>query len=314
VNAAAPRGPDGGVSAAAGMPVHGLRAAAGTPPVFLKAPSARMPRRARGRRLPDPAALFLAAVAAAAIAAPALTRYGPTEMSKQAVLALPSWAHLLGTDEFGRDLLSRLLYGGRIALVIGAGATGVAALCGVPLGLWSGFKGGALDSVAMRAVDTLLAIPPVLLAMALVAAVGPGSLNAGIAVAVVGLPQFARIARAGVLAHRGMDYVEASVAAGAGDARIVFRSILPNVLSPVLVQIPIGVSRAILLEASLSFLGLGTQPPQPSWGSMISESREYMYAAPWYGIVPGTLIALTVLALNHAADRVRARWRTDPRM
>jgi peptide/nickel transport system permease protein len=108
-----------------------------------------------------------------------------------------------------------------------------------------------------------------------------------------------------------MEYVEASVAAGARDARIVFRTILPNVLSPVLVQIPIGVSRAILLEASLSFLGLGTQPPQPSWGLMISESREYMYAAPWYGIFPGLLIALTVLALNHAADRVRARWSPD---
>jgi peptide/nickel transport system permease protein len=135
--------------------------------------------------------------------------------------------------------------------------------------------------------------------------------NAGVAIAIVGLPQFARIARAGVLTHRAMEYVEASVAAGARDARIVFRTILPNVLSPVLIQIPIGVSRAILLEASLSFLGLGTQPPQPSWGLMVSESREYMYAAPWYGIFPGVLIALTVLALNHAADRVRARWSTD---
>ena len=216
----------------------------------------------------------------------------------------------MGTDQFGRDILSRLLYGGRIALMIGAGATAVAAATGVPVGLWTGFKGGPLDAIAMRSVDTLLAIPPVLLAMALVAAVGPGSVNAGIAVAVVGLPQFARIARAGVLTHRQLEYVEASVAAGAGSARIVFRTILPNVLSPVLIQIPIGVSRAILLEASLSFLGLGTQPPQPSWGLMISESREYMYAAPWYGIFPGAVIALTVLALNHVADRVRARWRT----
>jgi peptide/nickel transport system permease protein len=271
----------------------------------------RARKAARGVRVPDAGAVFLIAITAAAAAAPLLARYGPTDMSKETVLALPSWSHLAGTDQFGRDILSRLMYGARIALLIGAGSTAVAAVCGVPLGLWTGFKGGAVDAVAMRTVDTLLAIPPVLLAMALVAAVGPGSVNAGVAIAIVGLPQFARIARAGVLTHREMEYVEASVAAGARDARIVFRTILPNVLSPVLVQIPIGVSRAILLEASLSFLGLGTQPPQPSWGLMISESREYMYAAPWYGIFPGLLIALTVLALNHAADRVRARWSPD---
>jgi ABC-type dipeptide/oligopeptide/nickel transport system permease subunit len=259
----------------------------------------------------DAGVLFLAVLVTAVAAAPLLARYEPTGMSKDAVLALPSWSHLLGTDQFGRDILSRLLYGGRIALVIGAGATGIAALCGVPLGLWTGFRGGTADAAAMRAVDTLLAIPPVLLAMALVAAVGPGSLNAGVAVAAVGLPQFARIARAGMLTQRAMEYVDASVAAGARDARIVFRAILPNVMSPVLVQIPIGVARAILLEASLSFLGLGTQPPQPSWGLMISESREYLYAAPWYGIVPGAAIALTVLALNHVADRVRAWRRTE---
>lgn len=265
----------------------------------------------RRTRVPDAGALFLAAITAAAAAAPLLARYAPTDMNKEAVLALPSWTHLLGTDQFGRDILSRLLYGARTALLIGVGSTAVSAALGVPLGLWTGFKGGAVDAVAMRTVDTLLAIPPVLLAMALVAAVGPGSLNAGVAIALVGLPQFARIARAGVLTHREMEYVEASVAAGARDARIVFRTILPNVLSPVLIQIPIGVSRAILLEASLSFLGLGTQPPEPSWGLMISESREYMYAAPWYGIFPGALIALTVLALNHLADRVRGRWSAD---
>ncbi|HKX18110.1 MAG TPA: ABC transporter permease [bacterium] len=259
----------------------------------------------------DPGVFFLVAIVAAAAAAPLLARYGPTDMGKESILALPSWSHLLGTDQFGRDILSRLLYGSRIALLIGGGSTAVAAFCGVPLGLWTGFKGGAVDAVAMRTVDTLLAVPPVLLAMALVAMVGPGSVNAGLAIALVGLPQFARIARAGVLTHRQMEYVEASVAAGARDTRIVFRTILPNVLSPVLIQIPVGVSRAILLEASLSFLGLGTQPPQPSWGLMISESREYMYAAPWYGIFPGALIALTVLALNRLTDHVRSRWRAD---
>jgi ABC-type dipeptide/oligopeptide/nickel transport system permease subunit len=251
----------------------------------------------------------LGVLVASAAAAPLVARYGPTEMSKDTVLAPPSWSHPLGTDQFGRDVMSRLVFGARTALAIGGGATMVAAVCGVPLGLWAGFRSGPADALTMRGVDTLLAIPPVLLAMALVAVVGPGSVNAGVAVAVVGLPQFARIARAGVLAQRGMEYVEASVAAGARDGRIVFRTILPNVLSPIIVQVPIGVSRAILLEASLSFLGLGTQPPQPSWGLMISESREYMYAAPWYGIFPGALIALTVLALSDVADRLRGRWR-----
>jgi peptide/nickel transport system permease protein len=161
----------------------------------------------------------------------------------------------------------------------------------------------------MRIVDTLLAIPAVLLALALVAMTGRGSVNAGVAVAVVALPQFARITRAGTLTEKVMEYVEAAVASGVGDARLLFRTILPNVLSPVLVQIPIAVSRAILLEASLSFLGLGTQPPQPSWGLMIRESRDYMYTAPLYGVFPGVVIALSVLALNALSDRARGVWR-----
>mgnify|MGYP001240626187 CR=1 FL=1 len=259
--------------------------------------------------LRTPSAVFIGVLIAAALAAAAVSRYAPTAMDKTAVLTVPSWRHLMGTDQFGRDILSRLLFGARVALLVGIAATVVSAVFGVPLGLWAGFRGGPADAVAMRGVDTLLAIPPVILAMALVAVTGPGSVNAGIAVAVVGLPQFARIARAGTLAQRRMEYVEAAVAAGAGDAWIIFRVIMRNVLSPVLVQLPIGVARAILLEASLSFLGLGTQPPHPSWGLMISESREYMYTAPWYGIFPGAAIALTVLALNNVSDHLRSLWR-----
>ncbi len=256
-----------------------------------------------------PGAVFLGILLAAALAAPLLDQYGPTEMDKAAVLTVPTAAHPMGTDQFGRDILSRLLFGAQTALLIGVGATFLAALFGMPLGLWAGFRGGWVDGVIMRGVDTLLAIPPVLLAMALVAITGPGSLNTGIAVAVVGLPQFARLARGGMLAEKAMEYVVGSVAAGAGDVRIIFRTILPNVVSPFLVQIPIAVSRAILLEASLSFLGLGTPPPQPSWGLMISESREYMYTAPWYGIFPGVAIAMTVLSLNGVSDVLRGRWR-----
>jgi peptide/nickel transport system permease protein len=252
---------------------------------------------------------FLALLVFAAAAAPILAPHDPTEMNKTATLVLPSWSNLLGTDQFGRDILSRLLHGARIALAIGLGATLGAAAVGVPLGLWAGWQGGIVDGVVMRGIDTLLAIPPVLLAMGLVAMTGPGSLNAGIAVAVVGLPQFARLARAGTLGQKQMEYAEAAVALGATDGRILFRTILPNILSPIVVQVPVAASRAILLEASLSFLGLGTQPPAPSWGLMVSESRNYMYAAPWYGVVPGVLIACTVLALNAASDLVRARRR-----
>ncbi len=265
----------------------------------------------RLRALGGLSALFIALLVATSLLAPVLTSRDPNEMNKGSALTPPSPAFLMGTDQFGRDILSRLIFGSRVALLIGLGSTITAAIIGVPLGLWAGFAGARIDAVIMRGVDTMLAIPPVLLAMALVAMTGRGSLNAGIAVAVVGLPQFTRIARAGTLAQKGIEYVEAAIAVGATDLRLLFRTILPNIVSPIVVQVPIAVSRAILLEASLSFLGLGTQPPQPSWGLMIRESREYMYTAPWYGIFPGLLIALTVLALNTISDRVRRAWRAS---
>jgi ABC-type dipeptide/oligopeptide/nickel transport system permease subunit len=261
------------------------------------------------RWLVTPSVVFLLLVMGASIFAAALAPYDPLDMNKAAPLSSPSLQFLLGTDQFGRDILSRLLFGARVALVIGIGSTLVAAAIGVPLGLWAGYAGGKTDAVIMRVIDTLLAIPPVLLAMALVAMTGRSSVNAAVAVTVVALPQFARIARAGTLTEKALEYVEAAVAVGATDLRLLFRTILPNVLSPVLVQIPIAVSRAILLEASLSFLGLGTQPPQPSWGLMIRESRDYMYTAPLYGVFPGVVIALTVLSLNGLSDRARMSWR-----
>jgi ABC-type dipeptide/oligopeptide/nickel transport system permease subunit len=278
----------------------------GQPPTFIRLRAAILSQR---RIFGSVGALFLTLLVLAAVAASLLAPHDPLEMNKVAPLAGPSITFPMGTDQFGRDILSRLLYGSRIALLIGIGSTLAAAVIGVPLGLWAGYAGGTIDTVIMRGVDTLLAIPPVLLAMALVAMTGRSSLNAGVAVAVVSLPQFARIARAGTLAQKGMEYVESAVAAGATDTRLVFRTILPNALSPIVVQVPIAVSRAILLEASLSFLGLGTQPPQPSWGLMIRESRDYMYTAPLYGVFPGVLIAFTVLALNSLSDRVRAAWR-----
>jgi len=254
-------------------------------------------------------AILLLMLLLAAMGAPLLARYDPLEMNKGATLSAPSWGHLMGTDQFGRDILSRLVFGARVALLIGVGATLTAAVIGVPLGLWAGLGGPQADAIIMRGVDTLLAIPPVLLAMGLVGMLGPGSVNVGAAVAAVGMPQFARLARAGALEQKAMEYTNAAMALGASRARVAFRGILPNILSPLTVQVPIAVSRAILLEASLSFLGLGTQPPQPSWGLMVNESRNYMYAAPTYGIFPGVLIALTVLALNNVSDLVRERRR-----
>lgn len=275
------------------------------PPALVRLRAAILSQR---RIFGSVAALFLTLLVLAAAAASLLAPHDPLEMNKVTPLTGPSSTFPMGTDQFGRDILSRLLFGSRIALLIGIGSTLAAAVIGVPLGLWAGYASGKIDTVIMRGVDTLLAIPPVLLAMALVAMTGRSSLNAGVAVAVVGLPQFARIARAGTLAQKGIEYVESAVAAGATDARLLFRTILPNVLSPIVVQVPIAVSRAILLEASLSFLGLGTQPPQPSWGLMIRESRDYMYTAPLYGVFPGMMIALTVLALNSVSDRVRGAW------
>ncbi len=259
--------------------------------------------------LGPPCVVPLLVLIVTAMFAPVLAQYDPLDMDKQSTLQAPSWRHPMGTDQFGRDILSRLIYGTRVALVIGLGATLAAAAIGVPLGLWAGFLGGKTDAALMRGVDTLLAIPPVLLALALVAMLGPGSVNAGIAVAVVTMPQFARLARAGALTEREQEYTEAAVALGANWRWVVFRTIFPNVLSPIIVQVPIAASRAILLEASLSFLGLGTQPPTPSWGLMVSESRNYMYTAPTYGIFPGALIAVTVLSLNNISDVVRRRRR-----
>ena len=261
------------------------------------------------RILAHPSAMLLLLLVLVAGAAPVLARYDPLEMDKRLVLDGPSWAHPMGTDQFGRDILSRLIVGTRIALLIGAGATLGAALVGIPLGLWAGLGGTRVDGLVMRGVDTLLAIPPVLLAMGLVALLGTGSLNVGVAVAAVGMPQFARLVRAGALTEKEREYTEAAVALGADWLRVALRTILPNILSPIVVQVPIAISRAIILEASLSFLGLGTQPPLPSWGLMVSESRSYMYQAPSYGIFPGALIALTVLSLNNTSDLVRRRRR-----
>jgi peptide/nickel transport system permease protein len=237
--------------------------------------------------------------------APVISPYDPLVVHKGQQFTPPGSEFLFGTDEFGRDLLSRTLYGGRTSLVAGLLAVTIATLLGVPLGLIGGYFGRWVDAAVMRLIDMVLAFPAILLAMAVVAVLGPGSGSATIAVAVVSIPAFARLARAAMLSQKGMDYVTATRAVGARDTYVIFRAILPNTLPPILVQMALAVGSAILLEAALGFLGLGTQPPTPSWGSMLYTARSHLYRAPWYGVFPGVFITALILGLNTLAEGVR---------
>ncbi len=239
------------------------------------------------------------------LAAPWLSTHDPLEMSKGNQFLPPSTQHFFGTDEFGRDIFTRTLYAGRISLLAGAFAALAAAALGVPLGLVSGYAGRWVDTGIMRCIDTLLAFPALLLALAIVAVLGPGSFNAMIAVAIVGLPSFARLARASILVQKEMDFVLAARACGSTARRIIFRTILPNALAPIIVQITLAVAFAILVEAALSFLGLGTQPPDASWGAMLLSGRGHLRRAWWYGFFPGLFITSLILGLNSLADALR---------
>jgi peptide/nickel transport system permease protein len=228
--------------------------------------------------------------------------YDPLEMTLTQAFKPPSRAHLFGTDEFGRDLFSRIVYGTRVSVGIAAMVVMLASLIGVPLGLLAGYFGGVTDSLIMRLVDVILAFPAILLALSLITILGQGAMNGMIAVVVVSIPAFARLVRAGTLQQQAQEYVLAARAIGAGDSRIMLRTILPNCLSAVLVQAAIAAGVAVLLEAALSFLGLGVVPPAPSLGQMLNTGRLYMYRAPWYGIFPGIALTALVLSLNLLAD------------
>ncbi|HLE45168.1 MAG TPA: ABC transporter permease [Methylomirabilota bacterium] len=270
------------------------------------APARRSPRGALGRLRGEAAAmaalLVLVGLAALAAAAPVVSRYDPLLQDRASRFEPPSLRHLFGTDEFGRDIWSRVIHGARVSLLTGAAVVVVAGTVGIPLGLLGGYAGGWTDAVVMRFLDFLLAVPAILLAMAVIAVLGPGVLNAVLAVAIVSIPAFARIARASTLALKEREFVLAARAMGAGPAYLMLRTILPNALSPLLVQATVAAAYAILLEAALSFLGLSTRPPEPSWGSMLNTGRSFLYQAPWYGLFPGIMITLAVLALNGLAD------------
>ncbi|HYM71314.1 MAG TPA: ABC transporter permease [bacterium] len=245
------------------------------------------------------------AVVLTAVLAPLLAPHDPLALAKDAVLAPPSQAYPFGTDELGRDILSRVLYGGRVSLVVAFASVLTAAVTGVAVGLVGGYFGRWWDALLMRVMDTVLAFPAVILAMAIVSLLGPSSTNAMIAVAIVSIPVFARLTRSAVLAEKEREYVEASRAIGANDLHTVVRTILPNTLTPVTVQVTVSMGYAVLLEAGLSFLGLGTQPPQPSWGAMLFQSSSYLNQAPWYGMFPGLFLTALVLGLNMISEAVQ---------
>jgi len=255
--------------------------------------------------------LFLLVIFAA-VFAPLIAPYDPLKISVRDRLQRPSRMHWLGTDELGRDVLSRIIYGARVSVSVGVVAISIALVVGVPLGMVTGFYGGTLDSLVMRIMDALAAFPAILLALAILSAMGPGIRNAMIAIGIVYLPAFSRVVRGSVLSVKEKEYVEASRACGATDFRLMFKVILPNCLSPVLVHASLGFANAIIIEAALSFLGLGAQPPTPSWGAMLDQGRIFMTQTVWYSISSGMAIFLSVLGLNLVGDGLRDVL--DPRL
>ena len=280
------------------------------------AAAADSPTRAALRQLwGRPAAVFggtvLLLVLVLALFAPWLAPYDPLATSWSAVRKAPSLAHWFGTDEVGRDLLSRVIWGARASLSAGLVAVVIAVAIGLPLGMMAGYLGGWVDMVIGRLTDAMLAIPFLILAIALAAFLGPSLSNAMIAIGVTATPIFVRLARGQVIQARAEDWVEAARSVGNPRARILVRHILPNILPPVLVQATLTIASAIIAEASLSFLGLGQQPPAPSWGSMLNTAQRFLTQAPWMALFPGAAIFLTVLAFNLFGDALRDAL--DPR-
>lgn len=224
----------------------------------------------------------------------------------------PSAEHWLGTDEFGRDIFARLIHGARVSLKVGIIAVGISIILGGILGALAGFYGGRIDNIIMRIMDVFLAVPSILLAIAIVSALGPSIINLMVAISISSVPRYARIVRASVLSIRDQEFVEAARAIGANNARIIFRHIIPNSLAPVIVQGTLGVASAILSTAGLSFIGLGIQPPAPEWGSMLSGGRQYLRYAWWVTTFPGVAIMITILSLNLLGDGLRDAL--DPRL
>jgi peptide/nickel transport system permease protein len=237
--------------------------------------------------------------------APWVAPYDPITPSVETVLQPPSRAHLFGTDELGRDVLSRVVYGSRISLLVGFISVGIALSGGLILGVVAGYYRGWLDALLMRLTDALFSFPPILLAMALMASFGPDIRNVMIALGIVYMPRYVRLVRVGTLAAREEEYVTAARAAGARDALILRRHVIPNILGPIIVQASFSFGDAIIAEAALSFLGIGTQPPTPSWGLILADAREYLTEVPWYPAIVGAVLVVVVLGINLVGDGIR---------
>ena len=256
-------------------------------------------------------AVVVALVIVVAALADVLAPYDPVSQIAP-VLRPPGGAYALGTDDFGRDILSRVIHGSRVSLYVGVVSVGIALVSGSVLGLLAGYFGGWIDTIIMRAMDVLFGLPAIVLAIAITSVLGPSLNSALIAIGIVYAPQFGRVARAPTLSLRQRDFVTAARSTGAGDAWIVRRHILPNMTAPIIVQATVAFSTAILTEATLSYLGLGTQPPTPSWGTMLNAGKQVMLLAPWTSIFPGLAVALTVLGFNLLGDGLRDVL--DPRL
>ncbi len=270
------------------------------------------PRRLMRHRGAVAGLVILGVLALLAIGAPWLSPSDPIKTAPRTALQAPGSGYLLGSDQFGRDVASRVLHGARISLVVGLISVSIAVGLGAPIGLVSGFYGGRLDAVLMRVIDVLLAFPGILLALAIVSVLTPGLGNVMIAVGLAAVPTYARLVRASVLSAREQVYVEAARAIGGRDRTILTRYILPNVVAPLIVTGTLGLGTAILSAAALSFLGLGSQPPTAEWGRMLAEGRDYLREAWWISTFPGLGIMLTVLAMNLLGDGLRDLL--DPRL
>jgi peptide/nickel transport system permease protein len=282
-------------------------------PVRPRSPMQQALRKLRRDRLAIGAVTFLVLLALVSVMAEWIAPRDPIQTNLALRLAPPGTpGYPLGADELGRDIFSRLIWGGRISLLVGFGAVVVAMTLGVVVGLVAGYAGGWLDSLIMRFIDILMAFPAILLAIAIVASLGPGLRNAMLAIAVVGIPYYARIVRGSVLSLREQDFVTAARALGADHPRILSRHVLPNCLGPLIVAATLDVGWMIMAAAGLSFLGLGAQPPTAEWGVMLSQGRQFVRNAPHVSILPGAAIFLVVLALNLVGDGLRDAL--DPRL
>ena len=274
-------------------------------------PWRRTMRRLAKRRAALVGLIVVAFFIALSILAPIVSPYDPLATNWAMVRKPPSMLHLFGTDEIGHDILTRIIWGSRASLMAGIVSVSLALAIGVPIGLLTGYVGGIVDATVMRLIDAMLAIPFLILAIALAAFLGPNLTNAMIAIGVSQMPVFVRLTRGQVLSVKHEEYVEAAYAVGNSARRIVLRHILPNIIPPLLVQATLATAAAIIAEASLSFLGLGQQPPDPSWGSMLNSAKNFMSQAPWMAIWPGLAISSLVMSLNLFGDGLRDAL--DPR-